>query len=297
MINRNNIVEFISFLYQKKFNQPAPQDLLDSWSGLNDNETTIHLNGLYRHWNLDAISSKNYEQEFLGRTQGAAHTPIFPAPEAPVTGNTHYQQPTYPQNPAPQQQYTQPQPPVPPVQKKGGSGWIIGILLAVIAAGAGYYIWNLNQKDTSAPPDVTATDNNIKKPDTVQKVTAPVEAAKPAQTEEDKKNGRVIHDLLYAESGRSFDDIYKYFDPNLERYWGINYPTYDELRAEYEKTWTKTENNEHSNVRINKVADNTYDVMSTYSFFSLKDQKQKRVDSKIRFVFNKENKIIRSYGL
>lgn len=295
MINRNNIVEFISFLYQKKFNQPAPQDLLDSWSGLNDNETTIHLNGLYRHWNLDAISSKNYEQEFLSRHQGTTHTPIFPTP-APAPGNTNYQQPGYPQNPAPQQQYMQPPPP-PPAQKKGGSGWIIGVLLAIIAAGAGYYIWNLNQKDTSAPPDVTATDNNIKKADTVQKAPVPVQAAKPEQTEDDKKNARVIHDLLYAESGRSFDDIYKYFDPNLERYWGINYPTYDELKAEYEKTWTKTENNEHSNVRINKVSDNTYDVMSTYAYFSLKDQKQKRVDSKIRFVFNKENKIIRSYGL
>ncbi|OJV56303.1 MAG: hypothetical protein BGO31_14530 [Bacteroidetes bacterium 43-16] len=293
MINRNNIVEFISFLYLKKFNQPAPQDLLDSWSGLNDNETSIHLNGLYRHWNLDAISSKNYEQEFLNRGNAAAHTPIFPSP-APAS-TTNYQQQNFTPNPAPQQQYTQA--PTPPAPKKGGSGWIIGILLAVIAAGAGYYVWDLNKKDTSAPPDVTATDNNIRKADTVQKTPVPVQAPKPEQTEEDKKNARVIHDLLYAESGRSFDDIYKYFDPNLERYWGINYPTYDELKAEYEKTWSKTESNEHSNVRINKVADNTYDVMSTYSFFSLKDQKQKRVDSKIRFVFNKENKIIRSYGL
>lgn len=297
MINRNNIVEFISFLYQKKFNQPAPQDLLDSWSGLNDNETTIHLNGLYRHWNLDAISSKNYEQEFLSRTKGTTHTPIFPGAN-PVPDNTNYQQqPAYPQNPAPQQQYTAPPSPPPPAPKKGGSGWIIGLLLVIIAAGAGYYVWDLNRKDTSAPPEVTATDNNIKKADTAQKAPVPVQAAKPEQTEADKKNARVIHDLLYAESGRSFDDIYKYFDPNLERYWGINYPTYDELKAEYEKTWGKTENNEHSNVRINKVSDNTYDVMSTYSFFSLKDQKQKRVDSKIRFVFNKENKIIRSYGL
>lgn len=296
MINRNNIVEFISFLYQKKFNQPAPQDLLDSWSGLNDNETTIHLNGLYRHWNLDAISSKNYEQEFLNRTQGTMHTPIFPSAN-PVTDNTNYQPPAYPQNPAPQQQYAPPSPPPPSAPKKGGSGLIIGILLVIIAAGAGYYVWDLNRKDTSAPPEVTATDNNIKKADTAQKAPVPVQAAKPEQTEDDKKNARVIHDLLYAESGRSFDDIYKYFDPNLERYWGINYPTYDELKAEYEKTWAKTENTEHSNVRINKVSDNTYDVMSTYSFFSLKDQKQKRVDSKIRFVFNKENKIIRSYGL
>ena len=64
MINKTNIVAYINFLYQKKYNRPAPEELLESWKGLNDNETAIHLTGLYNHWGLDRISSKKYEADF-----------------------------------------------------------------------------------------------------------------------------------------------------------------------------------------------------------------------------------------
>lgn len=284
MINRNNIVEYISFLYKKKFNQPAPQDLLDSWSNLNENETSIHLNGLYRHWNLDQVMSSQYEQEFLA-LGAKMHNPIMPPPPTQQYNNQQqYAPPQQHQN----QYYPAPKP-------KSKSGLVIGIFAALIIGAAAFYFWELSKKDTDAPPAVKATDSaNINKQPEPE-VVKPIKPAEPVQTEEDKTNARVIHDLLYAESTHDFDKIYQYFSPNLERYWAINYPTYDELRNEYNNTWSKTENNEHSNVRVNKVAEKTYDVLSTYSFYSLKDQKQKRVDSKIRFVFNNENKIIKAY--
>lgn len=289
MINRNNIVEYIKFLYEKKHNQPAPQELLDSWSDLNDNETAIHLNGLYRHWNLDSITCKRYEEEFLSKGK-QIHTPIIPK----ILKNQAEQQRAAPQVP-PVNSYSAPVPP--PARKGGGRAVLYTLLALIVLGGAGYYVWELNRQSTDAPPEVTATDSaNVNIP-VAESVTKPVEAEKPEETEADKKNARVIHDLMYAESNRDFESVYNSFDPSMERYWDINFPTYDEIKTRYEHTWEITEKNEHQNVRINKVAENTYDVMSTYSYYSLKDEKQKRVDSKVRFVFSDNNKIIKTYGL
>lgn len=285
MINRNNIAEYIKFLYEKKYNQPAPQDILESWSDLNDNETAIHLNGLYSSWNLDSITCKKYEVEFLSKGTQAPRTPIIPKLEQ---SNNHTQP----------EQRSQPAPPPPaPSQKNGGKGFLYGLITLVILAGVGYYVWSLSNKSTNAPMEVTATDSANIKVQTPETVSKPIEPKEPEQTEADKTNARVIHDLMDAEGKRNFETIYASFDPNLERYWDINFPTYDEMKARYEHTWEITENNEHQNVRVNKVADNTYDVMSTYSYYSLKDQKQKRVESKVRFVFSDNNKIIKTYGL
>lgn len=289
MINRNNIVEYIKFLYEKKHDQPATQELLDSWSDLNDNETAIHLNGLYRHWNLDPITCKRYEEEFLNKST-QAHTPIIPK----ILKNQAEQQRATPQTPPPVNTYSQPPA---PARKRSGRSVLYILLVLIVLGGAGYYIWELNDQSTDAPPEVTATDSANVNVQVAEPVTKPIEPAKPEETEADKKNARVIHDLMYAESSRNFESIYNSFDPNMERYWDINFPTYDEIKTRYEHTWEITENNEHQNVRVNKVAENTYDVMSTYSYYSLKDEKQKRVDSKVRFVFSDNNKVIKTYGL
>ncbi len=291
MINRNNIVEYIKFLYQKKYNQVAPQDLLDSWSDLNDNETAIHLNGLYSSWNLDSITCKKYEVEFLSQSAQTPRTPIIPKIEQ---NNYAGQQSTQQE---PQRSHAVPPPPTQKPKSSGGKGVLYTLLTVAILGAVGYYVWSLNNKSTDAPPDVVATNTANEKVETPTAAVAVVEPKEPEQTEADKKNARVIHDLLNAEGTRNFEAIYSAFDPNMERYWDINFPTYDEIKARYERTWEITENNEHQNVRVNKVADNTYDVMSTYSYYSLKDEKQKRVDSKVRFVFSDNNKIIKTYGL
>ena len=65
MINSTNVIPYINFLYSKKNNLAAPQELLDSWKNLSDDEVTTHLKVLYSHWNLDEFAARNYEQEFL----------------------------------------------------------------------------------------------------------------------------------------------------------------------------------------------------------------------------------------
>lgn len=294
MINRNNIVDFISFLYQKKFNRVAPQELLDSWSGLNDNETVIHLNGLYRHWNLDTITSRNFEQEFFSRDISSASGPIMPV--APQMSQAPPQQTQYAPPPPPQQQQFS-APNQVNNSKSSGKGILYFLLVFAVLGALGFYIWTIYEKDTNAPPEVTATNNAAIKVDTPETVATPIVAAAPKETEDDKINARVIQDLMYAENNRNFEEIYSAFDPNMERYWDINYPVYDELKARYERTWSQVVDNDNSNIKVQKVADKTYDVSLSYSYFSLKDQKQKKVESKVRFVFNEEHKIIKTYGL
>lgn len=282
MINRLNIVDYINFLYKKKYSQAAPQDLLESWSGLNDNETTIHLNGLYRHWNLDPISSKKFEEEFLNLGNAKAKTPIMPSPELVAKQQTQTHQSHTSSNVVP---------------KKGNNTWITILAIAVIGIG-GYFIYDASNKETGAPPDVLATDSVHKQiAKTKQSPQKAPEVIKEPFSANDETNVAAIQDLLKAEESRSFDGLYQHFDPNLERYWDINYPTSDELKSRYERTWEITEANNHSDIRVNKVSENTYDVFSTYSYKSLKDQKQKTVNSKVRFVFNDQNRIIKTYGL
>lgn len=293
MISRTNIVAYINFLYQKKFGQEAPPDLLDSWNGLSDSEVNIHLNGLYKHWNLDAISSKNFEQEFLGQTR--SHAPIMPTP--PPAPKIEY--PTH-STPMEKQNFSN----VPPepfnaqmgTKKSGSGGWIAAIIGLLLIGGLAYYFLEIDKQNTDVPNEVKMTDtaNTTKAP---EKQAEPIQPAAPVQTEDDRTNAREIQDLLSAEQARNFDEIYRHFSPNMERYWDINYPTYDELKARYQGTWDKTQNNEHSNIKVEKVSDNTYDVSTTYAYFSIKDQKQKRINSTVRFVFDADHKIIKTYGL
>ncbi|HRP89894.1 MAG TPA: hypothetical protein PKX92_07630 [Edaphocola sp.] len=286
MINKTNIVAYINFLYQKKYNRPAPEELLESWKGLNDNETAIHLTGLYNHWGLDRISSKKYEAEFLNKGQTGVK-PIMP--ELPSTKDSKKPKTPSGHPNAPKQALPQP--------KSGNNGWAYFLVGLLILGGVGYYLWYLNETDIEAPLEVTATDSANLNVKVAKPEPKPIEASEPEQTEQDSKNARTINELFMAESVRSFDSIYQYFDPNMQRYWDINYPTYEELKARFEDIWSKTKNNENSNIRVNKIGNNTYDVYSTFSYFSLSDDKQKRLDNKVRFIFNNEGKIIQTYGL
>lgn len=305
MINRNNIVAYIAFLYRKRLNQPAPQELLDSWTGLSDNDTIIHLNGLYRHWNLDTITAKKYEEEFLSLnryqnpvTNTGTATPVTPAmPAAPQKVLPKVNIPKHPGYSAPSH-YTSPaSASTENTDGVKGKGWLLATLILIILAAAAFYWYQLDKVEPSVSAAVKATDSanlNVVVP---EPVSTPIQPKEQEETEADKINARAIQDLFFVESKRNFDEIYAFFDPNMERYWDINYPTYEELRARYEETWSNSENNEYQNVRVKKVAPNTYDVMSTYSYFSLKDEQQKRILSKVRFVFNDNNKIVKTYGL
>ena len=51
-INNNNIADFISFLFRKRKGTEPPQELLDRWKALSNDEIGIQLSGLFQSWGL-----------------------------------------------------------------------------------------------------------------------------------------------------------------------------------------------------------------------------------------------------
>jgi hypothetical protein len=51
-INNNNIADFISFLFRKRKGAAPPQELLDRWKALSNDEIATQLSGLFQSWGL-----------------------------------------------------------------------------------------------------------------------------------------------------------------------------------------------------------------------------------------------------
>lgn len=75
MINEQNIVAFISTLYQKKYGEPAPADLLNKWSRLSNREIEINLHELFNHWGYSKDQAQTEINNFLA-TQNSAHKQV-----------------------------------------------------------------------------------------------------------------------------------------------------------------------------------------------------------------------------
>ena len=295
MINSSNITQYINFLFQQKNGVPAPQDVLASWANLNDEEVKVHIQTLYQHWNLpiDEIQSLEHQFEQLNAPK---QTPIYTPPPPPPVSQSYQ---------APQQQY------VPPVQtsnmsappaKKSNSGLIVIIicLLAIIAAG-GYYFWSTkNQPATDNLAQVPTADKTVpNEPKPVVPDAPKVDTPKQQEfdNEIDRENAMALFQLMNAENNQAFDEIYAYFSPNMERYWDINYPTYDELYDLYHKSWNSKSKISQDNIRVEKVGENTYNVSLTYNAHDNVNNKKISKNVKTRYIFDKNNKIISTYGL
>jgi hypothetical protein len=64
MINKENIVAFIQFLYVKKNGVQAPQNLLDKWQDIPEHEILTQLDFLYDSWNYNLVQRGAIVQEF-----------------------------------------------------------------------------------------------------------------------------------------------------------------------------------------------------------------------------------------
>lgn len=134
-VNGSNITGIIKYLYEKRLNQAASEEVLQSWSNLSDPEARMHLNQLFQTWGYTQEQMDDELRQYFSGTTGA----IVPGAQAPPAGNVPIQQ----QAPA----YTAQQvPPAQPVQqKKSRSGsWIWIILLPLLAAG-GYVLYKFQQ--------------------------------------------------------------------------------------------------------------------------------------------------------
>lgn len=297
MINSTNITQYIEFLFQQKNGVSAPEEVLASWSNLNNEEVSMHLQTLYQHWSLPSTEIQLLEQKFSQLTVPTPKsTPIYAPPPLPVN-TMNYGTPPPPQ----QQQYTAPA----VLVKKNNTALIVIIvcLVAILIAGGFYFMStrtpdNTSQNNLNNVPNVSNANNPTPSTNNTPTEAPVATASQPTfDNENDKQNAMTLYQLIEAENNQNFDVIYNQFSANMERYWNVNYPTFDELNDLYQKSWNSKSNIKQDNIRIEKVGENKYDVSMTYNAHD--DTKNKKISKnvKTRYEFDNNNKIISTYGL
>ncbi|OJU75942.1 MAG: hypothetical protein BGO09_14065 [Bacteroidetes bacterium 47-18] len=306
MINKQHIAQYIAFLFQQKNGQQAPQEIIDSWQQIEESAIQEHLQGLYNHWQMSPQESQRLEQAFLKSLQPAA--PLFDIPRPdPVSSQADH-------NPAAYNNVSASSAPIAEPRAASGSskGLVTGLVIALLAVSgvAGYFLLNDNNNppadNTTNVPDITAqpavntlpTAEPAAPPASVADTgSAAYAATDKAQNEDDKANAATLQKLMDAEYRQNIYNIYSTFSENMERYWGVNYPTFDEIKKLYDDSWNKRTNIKHDDVVIEKVGYNKYNVTATYSYYDLEKQQSVQKQTRTRYEFDSNHKIVRTYGL
>lgn len=107
----------------------------------------------------------------------------------------------------------------------------------------------------------------------------------------------IISSFLLAEEEQIFNKIYEFFSDKMKRYYDIYNPNYMELLATYKRSWSKISDPSNDVIDIKNVSTNTYDVNLNFSFQLLSNGTHKSHRSTVRFVFDKNGKILETYAL
>lgn len=155
------------------------------------------------------------------------------------------------------------------------------------------YLVNLYASSIAdAEPDhLIVADINNKKPDNTLKS----EYTNNSYTELSTDYSSIIREFISAEDANDFEKIYGYFSSNLKRYYDLNNPSYSDLKKRYEYLWDVSSERKNNINRIDKLSDSVYDLYTSFSYYSNKQQRTISQLSKVRFVFDNEGKIIETY--
>lgn len=105
----------------------------------------------------------------------------------------------------------------------------------------------------------------------------------------------IIRNFLRAEDNRDFSAIYSFFSNNVRRYWDMTNPTEADLKTRYAKLWKKSIRSENDIIKIDKISFYTYDVSTHYAYTDINNNEME-VDSRLRFIFDDDGKIIEIFG-
>ncbi|WAC02158.1 hypothetical protein N7U66_20685 [Lacinutrix neustonica] len=108
---------------------------------------------------------------------------------------------------------------------------------------------------------------------------------------------KIINDFLIAEENRNIENILSYYSNDTKRYWNIYNPSKTEIENQYRNAWKHTINAQNIVKSISKVSANTYILNTNFRFYDLKKQQYKSINSKVRFVFDDNNKIVETSGI
>jgi hypothetical protein len=109
----------------------------------------------------------------------------------------------------------------------------------------------------------------------------------------------VIKNFLKAEEERSFDRIFMFFSPNISRYYEEYNPTYNDLKTQYERVWTFTENTSNIVIEISPIDqnENKYKLITIYKYTNKLKLKNYQIRSILHFEFDSNGKIKGIYSM
>lgn len=253
MINSKNIIEYIKFLYQKKYYKEIPPEILNSWENLKDDEIQNHLAQLYKKWNLNDISINMIEQAFLSNK----------------TVN----------------------------RKSRRAYFFIGICVLLILL----FVFINNKNNDNIHIGKNMKDNNSKVEGNKSFHDKALENSEKIVVIHEKLNvdtfKNIIHSLINAENNRDFNTIYSFFSNEMVRYWDIQNPNYKKLKNRYEYLWNITTNNSHTIVEIYEYSSHHFVLKGIYTYFSIIDKKEKKINTEVHYIFDSSYKIIEVWGI
>lgn len=108
---------------------------------------------------------------------------------------------------------------------------------------------------------------------------------------------KIINDFLIAEENRKLNEILSFYSENPERYWHIENPSKLEIANQYRNAWQYSKNSQNIVKDIIKINSNTYILNTNFRYYDLKRKEYKSINSKVRFTFDNNNKIIETSGI
>lgn len=193
---------------------------------------------------------------------------------------------------------------------------LISIIIVILLSVGGWYYYNQKpyteiaiEQTTEATVD--STHLIITTPNTPVADTARFDDE--IESEQDIQNTNVTTEYLdddyfkyniqlyyETEKLRNFDDLYKLYLSNLEQYYDLTYPSYEQLLKRFNATWNVTTDvtNTIKTYNINRF-DNSIqvEIVLDYTYYGLKIQQYKTVnDIKVIFNFDSHGKIKNIYN-
>lgn len=280
MINSDNILAYVKYLYQKKYDQVAPAQLLSQWRNVAPHEIRNELHKLYEHWGWSNSESRKTEDDFLQIAELLKPTTVT-EPETIIIEKE-----------------------VAVKSKRSRSiwAWIVPILL--LGLSYSLYMNYQNDKKETLPEPVEKTSGTLLEEavieDTAQELviapdpidTLPDPADPNEITFDDKQSMANIKSFIFAEDDRNTSKMFSLLSPNIYKYYDLNYPTESQLTNRYEHIWSITESNTNYITEVKKVDERKYQVLGTYEYLGLNTQEQKSLSTNLIFETDENNKII-----
>ncbi|HRI26731.1 MAG TPA: retropepsin-like aspartic protease [Chitinophagales bacterium] len=132
--------------------------------------------------------------------------------------------------------------------------------------------------------------NTVSAPTTKPSINSTIPALTNSKTQ-------AIYAFIKAENERDINKIITHFASSVNRYYNTMNPTHTDLRNLYEASWRRSAYATNEIINIYPIDDYSYDVQVSFTFYLNSEQKEKTVNSKVRFVFDRWGKIVETYSV